>query len=130
MIGIYEESAPTLLRCAALGTVAGFGLPMLFAPLRWARLLGWTIPDDTDLAVYFGRCLGAVLCAAAGVLLMTLDHPAVLIAMHRFVLAAAALMVVIHVVGAIEGSQPPAETREIGLWVGLVVVSLLCFPGP
>lgn len=129
MIGYLPEGAPTLLRLAALGTMAGFGLPMLFAPLRWARLLGWAIPDDTDLTIYFGRCLGAVLCAMAAVVVTTLDDPAVLVAMHRIVLACAALMVVIHVVGAVEGTQPPAETREIGLWVALLLLSLVCFPG-
>src|SRR4051794_3993482 len=36
-------------------------LPLLFAPLTWARWYGWKLPEgSTDLTVYLGRCLGGV----------------------------------------------------------------------
>jgi hypothetical protein len=37
-----------------------FGLPIFISPMRWARRIGWEIPDDTDLANYLGRSLGAL----------------------------------------------------------------------
>ena len=40
-------------------TTLFFALPIFIAPLRWARLMGWTIPEHEHLAIYFGRCLGA-----------------------------------------------------------------------
>src|ERR1051326_3101395 len=59
MIGIWSAHAQAYLLVTMAITTITFALPIFLAPLRWARMLGWTIPAHTDLAVYFGRCLGA-----------------------------------------------------------------------
>jgi uncharacterized membrane protein len=44
-------------------------------------------------------------------------------------LAFSALMVAVHVYGAVKGIQPMTETVETALWVLLVVLYLAFFPG-
>ena len=39
-----------LVGCAALFTL-GYGLPLAFVPLAWARVLGWEVRDDA-LTIY------------------------------------------------------------------------------
>jgi hypothetical protein len=60
MIGIWSAYASTFLILLAVISAVFLSIPIFIAPLRWARILGWPIPAQTDLAVYFGRCLGAV----------------------------------------------------------------------
>lgn len=44
----------------ATAIVCLLGLPLLISPMTWARKVGWEIPEQKDLANYFGRSLGAV----------------------------------------------------------------------
>src|SRR3712207_5738540 len=37
-----------------------FALPLLLVPYRWAKAFGWKPEKETDIGLYFGRCLGAV----------------------------------------------------------------------
>ena len=59
MLGLWSVHAPQYLLILTLLTTLVFALPIFCIPLVWARLMGWTLPAHTDLAVYFGRCLGA-----------------------------------------------------------------------
>jgi hypothetical protein len=59
MIGVWTHHAQTFLLVLAALTPVLFSIPIAFAPLQWARLVGWRIPESRDLALYFGRCLGA-----------------------------------------------------------------------
>jgi hypothetical protein len=52
------------------GTVAGiagpvFAIPLLLDPYRWARRFGWRPEPETDVGLYFGRCLGAMATGSA-----------------------------------------------------------------
>ena len=43
-----------------------FAVPLLLDPYRWAKMFGWKPEPETDVGLYFGRCLGALavpLCA-------------------------------------------------------------------
>ena len=98
----------------AAGIVAvGYGIPIAFMPIRWARAVGWPLPADLRLATYFGRCLGALILVLAGFVAHASFHPALVGV--ALVLGAMAFfaMVIIHVVGALERSQPPFESWEI-----------------
>ena len=97
MIGMWSEHAGTFLVLIAGVTAACFSLPLFIAPLRWARLLGWTIPAHTDLAVYLGRCLGAVAIVLNAVQLRAgvTGESATLI--FQITLGIALLMVMVHV---------------------------------
>jgi hypothetical protein len=76
MIGVWGQHAGLFLEVLAVGTLGLFGLPMLFWPLRWAAVLGWRIPEHTHLAIYFGRCLGAVICVLGGFAFRVAAEPA------------------------------------------------------
>lgn len=123
-----EVSSP--LASGFLLLTAGFflcvyALPLLVAPLRWARWFGWRVPPgEPHLTVYLGRCLGAVALCVIGMI----GHAAVAPVMHLpvFLLIAAigALMTLVHVDGAVRRRQPPLETAEIALYAGVTALSL------
>ncbi len=109
--------------------LALFGLPMALRPLRWARVLRWQLPAHTDLAVYFGRCLGCVVVAIGGFSLYAAQTPAVQGFWFRFLVLNGLLMIAVHAYGAIRRTQPVAETVEIALWIALVLLTLCFWPG-
>jgi hypothetical protein len=60
MFGIWSAYSQQYLLIFSLSTAILFSLPLFLVPVYWARMMRWTIPEHTDLAVYFGRCLGAL----------------------------------------------------------------------
>ena len=111
----------------SIGTLALFGLPLTLFPLRWARVLGWRIPEHTHLAVYFGRCLGGVICAIAWFAIMATSNPLLLEFFYQMMLLLFVAMVLVHVYGAVKRIQPVSETIEIIYWAVLIVVTLLFY---
>lgn len=92
-------------------------LPLLLAPLRWARLFLWELPTGrNDLTVYLGRCLGGVSSAVIAVFLQGVPHPEAHPMAFETIAAIAAVMTVVHVHGAIRRIQPWTETAEIALY--------------
>lgn len=122
-----RRSSLFLLAASSIGLLA-FALPLLLWPLRWARALRWRLPQDTDLAVYLGRSLGAVATAlSVGGLLAARDPWR-----HRIVFPMAALaaflLTGVHVWGAIRRRQPWTETVEILFWAGVAGGAVACYP--
>jgi hypothetical protein len=106
-----------VLHIAAVVVAVVYGIPIAFAPLRWARAVGWTVPDDTRLVRYFGRCLGVLILSLVGFVVYAARRPP-LVPVALILSAAAFLaMVVVHVVGALERAQPPFESWEIVLFL-------------
>lgn len=92
-------------------------LPLLFAPLTWARWFGWKIPEgNTDLTVYFGRCLGASALAMIIAVAHGIPDPKSHHLLFDLVAIVTGLMILIHVWGAIHKTQPFSETVEIAVW--------------
>jgi len=109
-------------------SLGAFAVPLLLSPLKWARRLRWQVPEDTDLAVYLGRSLGAVAVALSlGGLLAARDPWR-----HRIVFqmaaVAAALLAGVHIRGAVEGKQPWTETAEIPFWTAMAIGAIACYP--
>jgi hypothetical protein len=100
-----------LLGTAAVVTLA-YGLPLALCPLRWARAVGWTVPEDVRLARYLGRSLGTLILALALVVGYGALHPA----LERLAAGVAALGLALvslpHFAGMLERSQPRFETIE------------------
>ncbi len=96
--------------------LVGFALPLLFAPLRWARIFLWRVPADDALTVYFGRCVGAVAVALCAACLRAAPHASAHPLLFELVAAAALLLAGVHIVGALERRQPWTETAEIALY--------------
>lgn len=129
MIGLFAEHSTLYLRLSTLLTLIVFVVPITFAPLWWARRLKWAFPEDTALAVYFGRCLGGVGGAIAATALIVAGDAALEAPVYMISIMLSAAMVVVHAVGWLEKAQPWTETAEIPMWVALAVLGLLFYPG-
>jgi hypothetical protein len=102
-------------------------LPLLLVPLSWARTVGWKIPEESDLTVYLGRSLGAVAAAlCAGIARAATDVAAHAVVIELSIVAGG-LLTLVHIVGALQRRQPPAETAEILVFAGLTVAMVLVY---
>ncbi len=128
MIGLWAAHSQTFLLVMATVTTLGFALPITFAPLLWSRVMRWKIPADTDLVIYFARCLGVFilivewLAFRAGFTGIALEFT------FQVLLAVFSLMVVLHIVGMVQRIQPWTENAEILMYSGLAVLALLFWP--
>ena len=128
-IGIWSEHAQAYALVLTAVTFFAFSALIFFRPLFWARMLLWKIPEETDLTIYFARCLGSFAIVTNLMFLRAgLDGVGLAIMLEFFTLFCL-LMVIVHIWGALEGTQPITETLEIGFWSGLVVLNLLFYPG-
>lgn len=128
MLGLWSDHATQYLLVLTLATTLVFALPIFCIPLTWARLMGWQIPTHIDLAVYFGRCLGAFILILEAMMLRAALSGEAIHAVFEMLLAVAVMMVVVHVYGALRRIQPLSETLEIGFYLGLLVLTLLFWP--
>ena len=87
-------------------------------------------PQDIDLAVYFGRCLGAFILIVEALMLRAALTGEALHTTFEVLAAVALLMVLVHVHGAIKRIQPWTETLEIGFYAGMFVLTLMFWPAP
>lgn len=129
MIGIWSAHTRDFLLLLVAVTSLVFALPIFLVPLRWARLFRWSIPQETDLAVYFGRCLGAFILVIEALMLRAGLSGEGLLFSCQALLAVAFLMIIVHIWGAVQRIQPITETLEIGMYSGLLVLTLLFYPG-
>ena len=127
MIGIWSEHSSAFLVVAGVLTVL-FATPMLVHPLAWARALRWSLPEQTDLAVYFGRCLGGVVTVLGVFAFLAAATPTAQPFYFELVLSAVAVNIAVHIWGAARRIQPMTETVEIAAWVMLLLAGLACFP--
>ncbi len=128
MIGIYGSQAQNFLFWFVAATLPVFVLPLTLAPMSWARLFLWRLPDDPDLAYYFGRCLGA-LAISMEILLWQGSRnaaitPVAVLAIGLF----CAIMVAVHIDGALRKIQPWTETAEILFWGAATAACILVYP--
>lgn len=130
MIGLWTAYSQDFLLWLAIGTTLVFALPIFCVPLLWARLMGWAIPRETHLAIYFGRCLGAFILIVEALMLRAALTGEALHFTYEVLAAVAALMILVHIYGALRRIQPLSETLEIGFYSGMLVVTLLCWPLP
>ncbi len=131
MIGLWAEQASGFLIAASVVAALALGLPLLLVPLAWARWLRWPVPQTSDgrnLATYFGRCLGAVICVQAAVVLFTADDPDLQPLLFAILIGDFALMIAAHAWGAVRGIQPITETVETLAWAAFLVLALLFCP--
>jgi hypothetical protein len=128
MLGIWAEHAAQYLLVLAIVTTLVFALPIFAVPLTWSRLMLWKVPEDTDLAVYFGRCLGAFILIIEAMMFRAALTGEAMHVTFELLAAVAVMMIVVHVYGAFKRIQPITETLEIGFYVGLLILTLLFWP--
>ncbi len=114
----------TLLVVYAIAFSVAVGAPLAIAPLAWARLIGWRIDGDANLAIYFGRCLGGVILAVSAVAVWVSGDAAVAPHLLDVVILAFGAMTAIHAWGWLRGIQPRVENLETFLYLALFAVSL------
>ncbi len=115
----------TLILVYSVAFSALIGVPLVIAPLAWARALGWRIPEPGDLAVYFGRCLGAVAVAIAANAAWTSGDPAAAARMLELLATAFAAMTLVHAWGWVRGIQPRFENLETFGYLALTVLTIV-----
>lgn len=128
MIGMWSAHAQSYLLVLSVATTLVFALPIFLVPLLWARVMQWQLPEHTDLAVYFGRCLGAFILIVEGLMLRAALTGEALVTTFEVLAAVAGLMVVVHVYGALRRIQPWTETLETGFYAGMLLLTLLFWP--
>jgi hypothetical protein len=128
MVGAYAEYAQQFLFVWAIATTLFFAVPISLTPLAWAKMMRFKIPSDTDLTVYFGRCLGAFALVIEGMAFRAAFTGVAILFVFQVFLAFSVLMVFVHVYGAVKRIQPITETVEIALWVLFVFLYLAFFP--
>ncbi len=103
--------------------LVALALPLFFVPLAWGRRVGWSIPEDTQLTVYFGRSLGAVALAIIAVALRAAPeadkHPL----LFELIALIGVLVGLVHVWGLIKKAQPPLEHAEIPVFFALAALA-------
>ena len=100
-----------------------FALPLLLDPYRWARAFGWRAEPETDVGLYFGRCLGAFATAACIEAGRAARDPQRHRSYFGFAEIAGWLLAAVHVRGLIERRQPPIEHAEIAGWALFAVAA-------
>lgn len=128
MIGVWKSCLHIYLYVVAVGMLVGYGIPLLFAPVRWARVFRWHIPQPDHLIAFLGRSLGAFTCVLAVFAFKAANTPAVQPFFVDLLLWAFVPHILIHIHGAIRKIQPITETVEILLWVLLFLVTLAFYP--
>jgi len=128
MLGLWSANAADFLLILTLATTLVFALPIFCVPLAWARLMTWQIPQQTDLAVYFGRCLGAFILILEGLMLRAALTGEAMHTAFELLAATATMMIVVHVYGALKRIQPLSETLEIGFYALLLLLTLMFWP--
>ena len=128
MLGLWGAHTAGFLLAVVAVTTPVFALPLFLVPLAWARGFGWRIPEHTDLAVYFGRCLGAFVLVLELMMLRAGLTGAYIVPIYQMLIAIAAFMVVVHIWGAVKRIQPLSETLEIGMYSGLGLLAVLFYP--
>src|SRR5206468_2461675 len=122
-------AASVFLYVAPAFFLALYGLPLLFVPMRWARVFQWRVPEGpAHLTVFFGRCLGGVATAVALVAIAAAPHPEANVALFDLIALIGVIMTAVHVWGAIKRMQPWPEHVEIALYGLLAVAAIAVRP--
>ncbi|WP_028302023.1 hypothetical protein [Oceanospirillum beijerinckii] len=128
MQGMYAQYATTYLWILGSVTTLTFAIPLFVTPISWARILRWKLPEEKDLTVYFGRCLGAfILLVEYFIFKAAFTGESVEFTFEMLTLVFS-FMLAVHIYGALRRIQPITETLEIGLWMVLLTINYLCYP--
>lgn len=128
MLGLWSAYSQVFLIVLVCVTSLVFALPIFLVPLSWARWFGWRIPQERDLAIYFGRCLGAFILIVEALMLRAGLSGVGLLFTFQVLLGVALMMVIVHVWGALLRIQPISETLEIGMYSGMFLLAVLFYP--
>ena len=129
MIDPERPLASWFLLTSATFFLVVFALPLLFAPLRWARWFRWKLPEQLEtshlhLTVYFARCLGAVALSVIVITFRSAGDPRGHRILFDLIALLSGLMVLVHAWGAIRRTQPWTEHVEIVLYAAVAAAAI------
>jgi sterol desaturase/sphingolipid hydroxylase (fatty acid hydroxylase superfamily) len=128
MIGIWQAYSDIYLYAVGAAMLAGFGIPLLAAPLRWAQAFRWDTSHAGNLVVAFGRSLGLMIALVAVFAFKAAAAPQAKPFFFDFLLWLVAANAALHIYGAIRRIQPITENFEIILWIVLFLATLCFYP--
>jgi hypothetical protein len=108
--------------------LAVFAIPLFADPYWWADRFGWDTRTHTDLATYFGRCLGAVAIGITATAAWASRAPAEHRRLFDVIVIAAVMLAVVHLRGLFEADQPLVEDLEVLLYGGFAALAWWCKP--
>jgi hypothetical protein len=111
MNGLRPARRFALFVAAFFGPI--FAIPLFLSPYWWARAFGWRREPETDVGLYFGRCLGALAIATCVQAARAGSDPVRHQNFLEFAETAGWLLAAVHVRGLLERRQPPIEHAEI-----------------
>jgi hypothetical protein len=111
-----NTSSSIFMLIGASGLVIFLGLPLLLFPITWGHLLGWTIPEQTDLASYFGRSLGGMALSIAIMGYFAAYDPWQYRFVFDLVILIGLFLTGVHAYGYLKKNQPVIENVEITLY--------------
>ena len=88
----------------------------------------WHIPVETDLAVYFGRCLGAFVLGIDIMGFLGAFYPGRQQVIFEVLYFVSVSMIAVHAYGAWRRIQPATETAEIAFYALLLLLTVLFQP--
>jgi hypothetical protein len=100
MLGAY-------LIVAGAAMLATFDIPLLVAPMSWARLMRWEVPPPGQLVTFLGRSLGLFICVVAAYAFKAAATPQAQPFFFELMLWLFVSMIGLHVYGAIKKVQTP-----------------------
>jgi hypothetical protein len=128
MLGYYSSQAQIFLWVLGIVTTLAFALPLFIAPLAWARLMLFSVPEDKNLNIYFGRCLGAFILVIEWMIFRGAIDTAMTPITFQILFAVFGIMLLVHLYGWFRGIQPVTENLENIMWAGLFLLAVLFYP--
>jgi hypothetical protein len=128
LLGYWADHAQTFALCVMVLTTSLFALPIFVAPISWAKWFLWRILEDTDLAIYFARCLGGFILILELALLRAVLTGEGIIFAYQFLLCAAFFMFLTHLVGLLQRIQPWTENVEVIGYAALFALTWMFYP--
>jgi hypothetical protein len=128
MIGIWASYNNIYLIVAGVVMLAAFGLPLTLAPMSWAQIFRWELPQPQNLTAFLGRSMGVIISIIAIFAFKVTQTPEAKPFYFDLMLWIFGGMILLHVYGAIRKTQPVTETIEILMWVFLSTITLCFYP--
>ena len=118
---VRERNARRFLVAGAVFFLPVFAIPLLLDPYGWARRFGWAPEPETDVGLYFGRCLGALAVGLQIGNLLAARRPREHRSSFTVTEIVCWLLAAVHLRGLLERRQPPIEHAEIVGWAAFAV---------
>jgi hypothetical protein len=116
MIDSGARAASWFLWIAPTGFLIFYAIPLLLWPLTWARWFRWRTEGAENLAIYLGRCTGALAVVVIAACFRAAPSPRAYPIVLEILAAAGLLLTGVHAYGAWRRIQPWTEDVETLLY--------------